>query len=97
MNPNTEGIKPGIAVRVGTLAAFLAELPPAATIRLMQTYRQHECFRTISLHLQALTTSGEVRLVVRGASDHVLAGGRACQRPGSPGIRRHAAIAWPSA
>ena len=60
MNPNTEGIKPRIAVRVGTLAAFLAEVPPAATIRLMQTYRQHECFRTISLHLQALTTSSEV-------------------------------------
>ena len=60
MSPNNAGIKPGIAVRVGTLAAFLAEVPLAATIRLMQTYRQRECFRTISLHLQALTAAGEV-------------------------------------
>jgi hypothetical protein len=60
MTANTDAIKPGIAVRVGTLAAFLAEVPPAATIRLMQTHRRNECFRTIFLHLQALTADGEV-------------------------------------
>lgn len=49
-----------IIVRAGTLAAFLAEVPPGTMIRVMQTHRQHECFRTLFLHAQAVTASGEV-------------------------------------
>lgn len=49
-----------VIVRAGTLAAFLAELPPGATVRLMQTYHQNEAFRTLFLHAQALTAAGEV-------------------------------------
>lgn len=47
-------------VRAGTLAAFLAELPPGATVRLIQTHHQKEAFRTLFLHAQALTAAGEV-------------------------------------
>ena len=60
MSQNTDTSTPGIAVQVGTLAAFLAEVPTGATIRLIQTHRQHECFRTIFLHVQALTAAGEL-------------------------------------
>jgi hypothetical protein len=55
------GHKPHRAiVRAGTLAAFLAELSPGATVRLIQTHHQKEAFRTLFLHVQALTAAGEV-------------------------------------
>jgi hypothetical protein len=47
-------------IRAGTLAAFLAELPAGATVRLIQTHQQNEAFRTLFLHVQALTASGAV-------------------------------------
>jgi hypothetical protein len=47
-------------VRAGTLAAFLAEVQPGATVRLIQTHYQKEGFRTLFLHAQALTSDGAV-------------------------------------
>ncbi|MCC6189018.1 MAG: hypothetical protein IT318_08280 [Anaerolineales bacterium] len=49
-----------VIIRAGTLAAFLAELPPGATVRLIQTHHQNEAFRTLFLHAQALTASSAV-------------------------------------
>ncbi|MCC7359940.1 MAG: hypothetical protein IT317_10710 [Anaerolineales bacterium] len=47
-------------IRVGTLDAFLTEVAPGAVVRLIQTHHQNEAFRTLFLHVQALTASGEV-------------------------------------
>ena len=47
-------------IRAGTLAAFLAELAPGSTVRLIQTHHQTEAFRTLFLHAQALTAAREV-------------------------------------
>jgi hypothetical protein len=60
MEPHTDTLSPSRIVRVGTLAAFLAEAPTGAIVRLMQTHRQHECFRMLFLHVQALTAMTEV-------------------------------------
>jgi hypothetical protein len=60
MNEEDTTAAGGAIVRAGTLAAFLAELPPGATARLVQTYHHNEAFRTLFLHAQALNASGEV-------------------------------------
>ena len=47
-------------IRVGTMDAFLTEIIPGAVVRLIQTHHQNEVFRTLFLHVQALTATSEV-------------------------------------
>ena len=47
-------------IRTGTLAAFLTEVAPGTMVRLIQTHHQNEAFRTLFLHVQALTAAREV-------------------------------------
>jgi hypothetical protein len=60
MTTNNDLKEHSTIIRVGTLEAFLIEVPPGAVVRLIQTHHQNEAFRTLFLHVQALTAGGEV-------------------------------------
>jgi hypothetical protein len=60
MSTNPDRRLYGRIIRTGSLTAFLAEVAPGAVVRLVQNHLKHEPWRTLYLHAQALTATGEL-------------------------------------